>query len=495
MSKIELSNHPEYDKNLSKWQMWADMYDGDHAVMVTSLYLWLHELEADGLGTGIGPDGAKLRAIRELRSRYLNLIEPIVSRWTSFIMRGEITIPKSVESLLTEACIENIDGNGTSLETFIREKVTRNLIQFGRPIVVVDAANVHARTRAEAKAVGARLFMDIIDPLEAKDWSYSSDPARTGKLQFLRTEYKALAPRLDATEKPTMETWSTVYKLGLDGKYVQQKYKAKAGSDGKANWELAGDIQFESLNVPISLQISDSFIKDAAEMALLVFNFMSAESSSLNAAAFQKIFISGIDDEKAKILINEFLINFIPEGANVTTVEPTNTAALENAIMRAIDWTFKVAFNQIDGLAAQSKESPGADTRREMKDEFIALVESTIGEVEDVINGAVAHWAELQGAQVPAEKIEIDSNVTAEDYQREMEIWQAYAEYFKNVPALLKAMIKKQAKALNVGEEVDIEKEIDAATFDAPQQQKLNPDGTPAPTRTDLLKGLANGNA
>lgn len=495
-NKIELFDHPEYKKLAPKWQKWLDLYEGDHDVLRKPDYLWLHELEADSKGTGIGEEGAKLRALREVLSRYLNLIETIISRYKSFLFRGEMTVPEAVKALLGEdEGMKDIDGKGTSFETFVTDMVGHYFVLMGEGIIVVDTPGVVARTRAEAKAAGLRPYMEAINPLIGRDWSYSDKPDKVGKLSFFRVEYLEEKSRQRATEAPNMQKVSKEYYIDDSGEYAQQRYKA---DDGKSNeWEKeGGPIEFPSDRIPVSIQKTESFIKDAAEMQLLVFNLMSAESSGLNAQAFQRIFAIGVPEEQ-KIRFSEWLITFLPDGADVKTIEPPSTATIESAILRCIDWTFKVAFNQISGLAAGSKESPGAETRREIKDDLVALVTTTLTGIEDLINDAIGNYARLKGETPPTERVELDKNVTSDDIENELKIWQAHADDFKKSATLYRAVVKKHAKELNVGNEDAIAKELDEAIKAGTERPAATEGGQepPANSRTDTLRSLVNGDA
>lgn len=482
---IELHEHPYYADLSEKWIKYRDLYQGEHKVLKSINYLWLHELEGDG--SSIGKDGQRLRKIRELRSRYLNLMEPIVSRWLSSIFRKPALVPDSVKKMFGKLEYNNVSGDKLSFETFIRERIGKNYVLYGRPIVLVDTSAVHAATIAEAKQKGLRPFMEILDPLEVVDWTYSDKADQVGQLSGLRTEYKLIEPRANILDKPVMATYSRVFSL-KDGAYAQQLYKQKSATDLKSGkWELQSDIKISSINkLPISLIDSDSFISDASEMQLLVFNLMSAESSALNSQAFQRIFVSGNMSEKAKIFFNEYMVNFLPEGANVQIVEPYNSAPLSEAVLRAIDWTFKVAFNQVNGLSGDSKESPSAETRKELKDEFIAIIQTAITELEDIINESVNNYALMKG-EGEQERVKLDKNISSDDIERELAIWQAHADDFKQITSLRSAVLKKHVKSFGLHEEEQILNDIDNTKLQSVNTQ----DATQS--RSDILRGIASG--
>jgi hypothetical protein len=94
---IEFSNHPEYDDKAPELQKYRDLYEGDHAVLIRPQYLWPHELESSNKIKGTDPQtgqqltvGEYLRTIRARRSRYLNVMESIVSAWISLLFHKPI---------------------------------------------------------------------------------------------------------------------------------------------------------------------------------------------------------------------------------------------------------------------------------------------------------------------------------------------------------------------------------------------------------------------
>ncbi len=476
--KIELNEHPKYTELSGKYKKYRDLHEGDHDVLKKAQYLWLHELE-DSSGPA-GNQGSRLRAIREQRSRYLNLTEPIVSRWLSFLFRRGLVVPESIKKAIGKEEYNNISGDGLSFDSFIRERVGRNYVQFGRPVILVDTSQVHAATVAEAKQAGLRPYMDILDPLEIVDWQYASDAKSVGKLQFLRTQYETLEPRASSREKPKMGSYSREFVM-VDGKYHQRLYKMDSS---KKEFDLINEQPFGDFDhITISELWGDSFIKDSSEMQLLLFNLMSAESSGLNSQAFQRLFAIGAFGKDAKMMMNEYLINFLPEGSSIQTVEPFNNAPISGAVDKAIMYTFKVAFNELHSLANDSKESPSAETRREMRDDLIALVQTSLTEIEDLVNNATRDYLQVKGARVD-ERITLDKNITEDDIEREIMIYQAHLEDFRKIAGVRKGIIKKHVKYFGLPEEEAIMKEIDTASLETQGAEQ---------NRQEILRGFTGG--
>lgn len=475
MTTITFSEHPEYTARKPHWIKWRDLYEGDHDVLRGADYLWMHELEQERTA---GPGGGRLRGIREQRSRYLNLIEPVVSRWLSFLFRKKPIVPESVKKMFGDE-YQDVTGKGVGFDSFIRDQVGRDYVLYGKPTIYVDTSSVYARTRAEAKTLGARPYAECLSPLEVVDWQYSEDPAFKGKLEWLRTEYDLLEPRASATDAPKMRRYSKVL-TRAGGQYTILTYRTKEQAKGSSTveWEQVGapNIIKGWKEIPVSSLCGDSFVKDAAEQQLALFNLMSAESSTLNSQAFQRIWIAGVNNENAKQVLGEYAINFLPAEATVITVEPYNPVPLQSAGDRTIDRLFKVAFNQINGLSADSKESPGAETRREMREEFVAMVETSLGELEDIINEFVGFYAKFKGTE-SVEPIKLDRTVTIEDMDMFLRLVALFREEIRGCVTWNQETLKKALAYQNLPNGDKITEEIGLIKAKTPEEAAAENEG------------------
>jgi len=481
MSQIKFSEHPDYADEAGEWQKLKDLHDGDHAVLVSNPdYLWPHELERRTVS------GSDLRRIRELRTRYLNIMKSVATRWVSFLFRNDIIVPDAVKSMFGDE-YNDVTGDGEGFQSFCKNQIGLNRVLFGKCLVLVDSFGVKAETKAQAQALKIRPFVEVLSPLEVKDWQISDEPERKGKFDFLRCEYQLIEPRTGPQEAPTISTYCKVFAVN-NGVYTVSKYKAEK-SGNTIEWKLDGSIQIPELSeIPIAGIInSESLLCDAAEQQLMLFNLMSAESSILNAQAFQKIFVTGVKGEDAKLAFSEYAVNFLPSDAAVTVIEAGSTDAISTAINATIDRLYKVAFNQVHGVAADSKEAPGAESQREAKEDFKAFVISIITEIEDVINQWIALYAQFKGQQNFTGKVELDKNISLDDIDKELAIFQAHKDDFKKVPAAYKEIVRKRVNDMNLPNVDEIDKEIESADFTQPDQQLVGG------TKDQLLQQVANG--
>jgi hypothetical protein len=460
--QIDFYEHPEFKAKQDSWETYRALYEGIHSVLCQLKYLWAHDLEA------VPGHGAKLRARREQRSRYFNLMEAIVSNWTSLCFKNDPQIDPSVQALFGDDW-QNVDGNGSDFMTFLKGPVFTAYVRDGRPIVLTDAYDLDEVTSlGQQNALGHRAFFEVLDVLEFKDWERESrDSKRFGKFNSFRYEYEAIAPRMSLIEKPQCVKYCRVYQKEAVG-YTVQTFRQEGEGDS-ATWTIEGAPQVvEQLDeLPISaIMNGDSWVKDVSELCLVLFNLMSAYYSQLNNQAYQRIIIAGDLNEENMMALTEFSITRVPKDSNVHTIEPSNTAALEGAIERTVDQIYKVAFNQTKRLASTSNEAPGADTLREMKDELVAFLKSALAEIENLANHMIQQYAAFKTGNKNFEgKITLDKNITVEDIDQQVRLFQAFADDLKPIESVRKAVLKKAVQQMNLPDAEKLQKDIEAHDY------------------------------
>lgn len=454
MTSVKFFEHPDYTARKDAWETYRDLFDGDHNTLTSVKYLWPHELEGSVQEAGRAPDGTtwtvgqKLRKMRSLRSRYLNLFEPIISNWISLAFSKAITISPEIENMLGEQELADIDGKGNSLENFIKTVLAPAYFRDGRPIVLVDAPGTEGGqfpNLAAQQAAGYRPYVELLDVLSVPDWQISDG----GTFDALRYEYKAIAPRSSLTEQPEQKDYCKVLTV-LDGQYTQIVYH-RQGSE----WIEENRITIPGWSeLPVSAILhNEPWVKDCAELQLALFNLMSAWFNGLNTQAFQRVLISASGaTEQTKISISEYTWSIIPEGSNVTTIEPANDGSLVNAMAWTINQMYRVAFNRTRGLSDASQESPGADTLREMNAELISLLKVALTELESIVNRFLYHYSKMKGVSGFAGRIEFDKNLSAEDVEKATSRFLAYRDEIRKVLPWRKAHLKKVASSEDFSE-------------------------------------------
>lgn len=470
MTDVEFHEHPEYTARQWDWRKYQDLYEGDHATIVgNEAYFWYHPIEYH-------PEQGKLvRSIRAQLSRYLNLIEPAVSVWSGIFFKEDPKIDE-VKDLFADA-INDVDGDGTDLISFIKNEIFVPFVRDGRPIVLTDAFSFTGTTKADERASGHRAFFEVLNVLSVKDWELETkDPARKGKLNFLRYEYDVIESRTDPTQKPAISTYSKVLLRAPNGVCTATTYKAQRANGAQSTiWTQVGEpatfAGFDELPIQ-ALMKGRSWIKDACEQQLALFNHMSGYSNQLLNQAYQRVVIFTDDRENAGIALSMFTAALLPQGGSVHTIEPSNTQPFEHAIDRTIDSFFKVVFNQTKSLSAASKEAPGAETLKEMKEDLVSLVKSSITELENLVNKAVQDYARFVGKKDFTGKVTFSKDITTEDVTKMIEIYLAHQDDIKQILPWHQAYLRKVVDLQNfTPDEVEaIKKEIDAMKQEAPQE-------------------------
>jgi hypothetical protein len=459
----DFHEHPHYSRSKDKWQKWLDLYEGDHDTLVQAKYLVMHELEHHPV------EGAKLRRLREQRSWYLNLTEPVVSVFAGLFFREDPNVDQ-VKELFGEA-FDDVDGEGNSFVSFLKGPVLTHYLRDGLARVYTDGLEFDGETKADE--AGHRAYFTIVPALAAKDWKES--PNKAGDYTLFRYEFTEVKDRADLTEKPVEVVKTKVLRL-QGGSFTITEYQKSSNRAARATWEQVGPVVTVNLPfLPIAEARGESWIKDVAEQQLQLFNHTSAWNNQLNHQAFQRPVFSGHLDTDQKKAWSEFSAMVVPPGTEVTVIEPADMTALENAIEKDINWLFKVAFNQTQSLAANTKAVASDDTIRELKDDLFALIESSIQDLENIANQMVRHYAAFMGKPDFAGKVTLSREITEEDIEKQMEILAALRAEIMQVLPWRKAVLKKFLHKQNLPEKEtkEISDEIDKLKPVEPVQMTL----------------------
>lgn len=466
---IKFHDHPEYEENEESWETYRDLYEGDHRKLISQKYLWPHELEYSQQSASTDPQtqtnqtvGQKIRRVRAQRSRYFNLFEPVISTWISMALSKPMRIDPEVMEMLGDD-IQDIDGKGTSLQNFIMGPLAISYFRDGKAAVLVDAPENNARSAAEQAASGFRPYMEILDVLEIKDWQISN-----GRFDWIRYEYEVIAPRVSAEQEPEELEYCKVLRVDpTDGRVYVSVYLEDEDSE---EWSVVSqDQELVGLDrVPVAMAHNNvSWVRDVAELQLVLFNLMSAHYNLLNTQAFQRVFVSGDLQDRHLISISEYAVSVLPNEAKPYVIEPSDTASLVAAINGTMDQLYRVAFNRTRGVAMDSREAPGASTLREMSTELIALLIHAVGELEQVINEAIGLYAIFKlgperGKQF-AGRITLSRDITADDVNLQIQMFLTYRDEIRNVQSWRKAHLKKVAVSMgyNNDERTEILQDIE----------------------------------
>lgn len=481
-----LYTHPEYRQNQEDWILARDLYEGDHNTLV-SKYLWYHAIEQ----IANDPQSSKLRTLREQRTRYLNISEILISIWQSIFFREPVRPNKEFKALLDEHDgEENIDGKGTSLDSFAKNHVLVSALNFGKTIIVVDSFPIQPRNLAEQRTLGIRPYMELISPLDAPDWSEETgDPARLGNFNFFRYQFCGVMPRSRPDQEPKARRYSYAliqngnsYEAQVNYVDVDANFQAvKEHWDVEKNteaWQDGGTFPgpAEVGSIPVVVIGGESWTYDANQESLRFFNLRSTKDNILLQQGYQDKYLKGISpDEAGKYAkaFNEYAYKVLPENGDAFAIEPVSVASYESAEQEAIRNAFKVGTNKLHSLPSDSKESPGAEAQAKDSELTYALVQSTITEVENGLNRAVKYYGEFAGKKDFQGRVELCKNVTPESFSEFVTIHSVFRDLLSKVPgydqetarkAIKRARFdsEKEAELLKAIDSVDITKALEA---------------------------------
>lgn len=503
--------HPDWMLNHRDWIVTQDLFEGFHDILTREEYLWRHELELDHVN-----GGGKLRVIRERRSRYTNYIRSVVKRYVSIIFKNEPDISDVVDLFGDE--IDDVDGRGNHLLRFIKNIVAETYFLYGAPYILVDSFGITAGSLQEEKELGHRPFMEVFQPLEVTDWEVEGgDPARKGRLNFLRCEFVVVEPRESAEMIPVEFRYTKLLERNEEGKYQISVYR---GSENKTDpreqvtsrrdernekhshnfgerhsidddkWVLVSGplVVSEFDEIPVSFLKEESWVKEVVPLCLLKHNTQSALDNVLLYQAFQRIMVAGRIPEEGKSAMSEYVITFLPEGASVTVIDPADTSALEKRNGTLAGEIFRTAFFQSRVMPADSRGVEAAATQREAKEEFLAAMINASQNLEHLMNNAFKAYAKFKGINDFDGEIRFEKDITMEDVSEQMALARAHWDVIQKHPTWRKEVNKKIAKQQNLDNVEDIITEIEDAP--EPVNSKLsNLNGERANIFTDVIDG------
>lgn len=470
--------HPTFRALRDKWEVFRDLYEGEHNVVNSAKYLFPHMIEETP-----GEVSKKLRANRETRTRYLNLPEIITSLQLSIFFKQCGTLNESAKKLLeSKNAIQNADGRGTSFHKLLKDEYARCYLMYGKAIMLVDSFGGKVSTKAEEIATGQRPFFEVIEPLNAPDWERETgDPARLGQFNMLRHEYQLLEPRKDfLSEAPTMSLFSSVLYM-KDGRYTVQRVKAPMTYDAVlgvwkfnegaqlGSWLEDGDPKVTDLEeIPISVLESDSWIKDVCEESIRYHNLRSNKDNIQYQQGYQKLWLTGLPSngltpDQIKNL-SEYLIGQIPgEGSGITAIDPVDVSSYERALEDSMNSIFKQGLNILRTLPSDSRVAQSGDSKDSENDNNYSLIKSTLEEIENAVNKSLKQFGTFCGIKDFDGEISLNKDIDEGSLTDLVTIYQAFGNRWQGLSKIEKAFAKEALRRSGLPETEELLEEIDNA--------------------------------
>ena len=470
-----LHKHPDYEEKAPDWDLCSKLFEGKHSVVcVDPSILWPHAVEN---GVSIGHDNetsiAKLLnsiasdhfARRSQRTRWLELPEIIASLIISFMFRKPPNFAE-VSEVLGEQ-INNVDGKGNSLYSFIKNNFALDYLKYGKAIIKVESSKHSAVTMADEVGANVRPYMTSINPLAVTDWELQDGNGLTN-YKWLRYEYNRIKDRARASEKPESERISKVYYK--ENQLVQvETYQAdlRDTSDINYNWTNRGMQPLGLSRIPFVVIEDASWLKGVNQESLRYHNIRSSKDNQLYSSCYRTVFIFGADVSDANQLqaISESTWPIIRDPAGkIQVIDPADLSAHEKALDESLNNVFKVGLNQLRILPSDSKVAQAADSLGEEKDNTIALIESTLEDIENGVNEAISLWAEYKGVKDFKGKIQLDKKFSKDDITKFITVYNSMRDQFSKYETVMKSATKKGVRELGF---TDDEQEAALAEIDA----------------------------
>lgn len=482
---VKLYWNPEYYWNRKNWIVWSDLYEGDHDKLVSTEYLWPHAIELKANDN----DSRQLRRSREIRTRYLNLIEILISIWTSYFFRKSPDFG-AVKDLLGNR-IDNIDGQNTRFASLMKDQSLRDYLLYGKTVLLVTKSPSQAPNLEAERVNGYKPLLKALSPLDVTDWAIEIDrPERAGRFNLLRHEFNLVEPRKNSTEKPEINRYCHVYKY-LDPGVEVEIYKIKLDLDGSMpkdsevdikhlsqNWQAVQSATLDLEEIPAVQLIGESWMRDAAQEVLRCHNLRSNRDNVQYMQGYASDYVTGVDpgNSELRAAVGEYAKMLYPEGAIPGRLQPVTMADYDKAVQDSIDLTFKVGLNLFRSIPSDSREGQSADSMSEEKDNPLALVESTIADLENLFNGGLEHFAAFMGEEPPSGRIELFKEVSAQSFNRFVQVVNGFRDYLKRSDTAQKEISKKAVNYLDLDDKVlkMIDKEIDQSS-NPDEGQQTNP--------------------
>ena len=474
-STYNFHQHPDFELMRPYWEQYRDLFEGKHKVMTSSKYLPYHQLELQrenqdatlNFPTSAVRQRSELRAIRVQNTNYTNFICPILDIWKGLYFRKDIYLSEDALEMLGDA-LDDIDGEGCSLQGFLRDEIFENDYLYGRPIILVDAPS--------ADTNNPRAYFTLLDPLSVKDWHQDD----TGKLQFIRWEYVAIPERQSPQDEPKEKLFTRILQLTERG-FTSAIYSAEKDdytAEVKA-WHLEQEpieiTGFDSLPI-VWKRFGESAVKDYSEEILRHHKLESSLDNGLAAQAWQRLYATGIDNTDAGQVaaLTAYTLFLLPEGGTMGQVEPAEPQALERRIARQQDLIFRKAMRQLRALPSDSRAVQAAETLREEQNNMISIIKSRLNDYQVILNDALYFYALYMGVETRGEyEIKLDDDITDQDISQTLMLFQALQTDFKQLPETKKQFLKAMIKDAPIADVPAAMVEVDSANFETPQASRL----------------------
>lgn len=468
---IKFYLHPEFKTELPAWTRYMDFYDGNNQNI--KKYLHRFALEDNSV------DGKRAWEQRLARTYYVNFCEPIISIWISLLFKKPANIA-AVRDVFTEEELENIDGNYTPLDLFIRNFATEYL-KYGKAFMFVDAPTGTSNSAAEDEELGLRPYGEIWTPQSVPDWEIETiNSINRGDFKAIHQQMIRLPPRESLSVEPRLELIRREMKMTDQG-YTIQIYKAQnesfsndnmtaealyaLGLQPETSWMPDGDpiVIPEIDKIPVTVGNDRSWLQEVQPLCERYYNLDSNHDNIIYFQGYARVAIATNQTLAAIMPASESTIMRLPEGATVTQITSEDPTASEKNRADLRNMIFRVGLNQPRQLDGGSQQVQSAETIREEREFTLALAKETVSDIENLVNQFIENWAQFKRRPEYENKIELNKDFSTEDYNEFIQLYTAFADRRALYPTASKQLDKMLVEYLKVPASVQetINEEID----------------------------------
>jgi hypothetical protein len=173
----------------------------------------------------------------------------------------------------------------------------------------------------------------------------------------------------------------------------------------------------------------------------------------------------------------------LPENGNALKLDPVDVAPYERALEDSFSTSMKLGLNMLRMLPGTSLENQSAESTAQEKENLYALVDSSLEDIENVVNEAIEYAALYKGIKDFESDVKFDRAITEQSTTEFVSLAQAFMDKLTKYPQAGKELLMRAATQLQLSEEAI--KEI--------EENGVQQEESPETERQALIDEVING--
>ena len=357
-----------------------------------------------------------------------------------------------------ETWIEDVDGYGTSLDTFARRLAISSIL-WGHAAILVDMPNTEAAANLqEERDLGLRPYFIEVDAKDILGWRKSSDSpiSPIGQVrinQYVSQEIGEFGDEIVRQIYVLEQGQWRVYRKGEGGWYVHQ-----SGTTSLSVIPLAvtySNKVGELVSKPPMLPIANLNILHGQRTADL--------QHALHVAALPIMYLKAFDDTDNEIALSANSAILLPAEGEVGYAEPVGQGTFQAQQSFITELEQQMSSLGISTLFAQKMGAETAESKRLSRTDSDSLLSIVSKDLERCLQNAIDIAAAYVGMDAPSIQLDRDFDTQVLDgnqVQQYMQLWMQGAITHESLLEMLKAG--------EVLPNIDVEREVELVS-----QEKL----------------------